>query len=67
MASRREVSRAVTRVRGGSDRERWNGFFKRMLEQGILLPPSPFEAWFLSTAHDAAVVDRVVEAARASF
>lgn len=45
-----------------SNRERWNGFFQKMLAQGILLPPSPFEAWFLSTAHDDEVVDRVVKA-----
>jgi len=28
-------------------------------EQGILLPPSPFEAWFLSTAHTPAMVERI--------
>ncbi len=50
-----------------SDRERWNGFFASMLEQGILLPPSPYEAWFLSTAHDDAIVDRIVDAARVAL
>lgn len=45
-----------------SDRVRWLDFFRSMLEEGVLLPPSPFEAWFLSTAHDDAVIDRVVEA-----
>ncbi|MHC4377247.1 MAG: aminotransferase class III-fold pyridoxal phosphate-dependent enzyme, partial [Planctomycetota bacterium] len=46
-----------------SDRERWVRFFHGMLERGVLLPPSPFEAWFLSTAHDAAVIDEVIAAA----
>ena len=50
-----------------SDRERWTPFFHGMLERGVLLPPSPFEAWFLSTAHDAAVIARIVEAARGAF
>ena len=50
-----------------SDRERWKRFFHAMLARGVLLPPSPFEAWFVSSAHDAATVARVVDAARASF
>jgi len=50
-----------------SDRERWKRFFHAMLDRGVLLPPSPFEAWFVSSAHDAAAVARVVEAARESF
>ena len=33
-----------------------------MLDQGVYLPPSAFEAWFLSAAHDDAVLDRVVSA-----
>jgi glutamate-1-semialdehyde 2,1-aminomutase len=51
----------------GSDRERWKRFFHAMLARGVLLPPSPFEAWFVSSAHDAATIARVVDAARASF
>ena len=50
-----------------SDRERWTPFFHAMLERGVLLPPSPFEAWFLSTAHDPATVYRVIDAARGAF
>ena len=46
-----------------SDRERWVRFFRGMLERGVLLPPSPYEAWFLSTEHDEAVMGRVLEAA----
>ena len=47
-----------------SDRERWTSFFHAMLEEGVLLPPSPFEAWFLSTAHDDEAIDEVLSAAR---
>ena len=50
-----------------SDRERWNRFFHAMLESGVFLPPSPFEAWFLSTAHDETALDRIAVAARAAF
>jgi len=45
-----------------SDRERWVRFFHAMLDEGVLLPPSPFEAWFLSTAHDDATLERIVDA-----
>ncbi|GAB6901150.1 glutamate-1-semialdehyde 2,1-aminomutase [Kineosporia succinea] len=37
-------------------------FFHSMLSQGVYLPPSAFEAWFLSAAHDDAVLDQVVAA-----
>jgi len=42
-------------------------FFKSMLDAGIMLPPSQFEAWFLSTAHTEADVDATVEAARGAL
>ena len=41
---------------------RFKAFFHAMLDQGVYLPPSAFEAWFLSSAHDDAVLDRVVSA-----
>lgn len=37
-------------------------FFHAMLDAGVYLPPSAFEAWFVSAAHDEAVVDRIVSA-----
>jgi glutamate-1-semialdehyde 2,1-aminomutase len=37
-------------------------FFHSMLAQGVYLPPSAFEAWFLSAAHDDAALGRVVDA-----
>ncbi len=37
-------------------------FFHAMLEGGVALPPSAFEAWFLSAAHDDEALQRIVEA-----
>lgn len=37
-------------------------FFHAMLERGVYLPPSAYEAWFLSAAHDDGAMNRVVEA-----
>jgi glutamate-1-semialdehyde 2,1-aminomutase len=34
-------------------------FFHAMLAGGVYLPPSPFEAWFLSAAHDERAIDRI--------
>jgi glutamate-1-semialdehyde 2,1-aminomutase len=49
------------------DTQRFNRFFHSMLEQGVYLPPSQFEAAFLSAAHTDADVDRTVEAAVKAF
>jgi len=38
------------------------GFFHAMLDTGIYLPPSAFEAWFLSAAHDDGAMNRIVDA-----
>lgn len=46
-----------------TDRERHAAFFRAMLERGIWLPPSPFEAWFVSLAQDEIAVDRTLMAA----
>jgi len=50
-----------------SDTKRYGQFFHRMLEQGVYLAPSQFEAAFLSTAHTSADVERTIKAARAAF
>jgi glutamate-1-semialdehyde 2,1-aminomutase len=42
--------------------DRFKVFFHAMLDQGVYLPPSAFEAWFLSAAHDDAALDRIVSA-----
>ena len=36
-------------------------FFHQMRSAGVLLPPSQFEAWFVSAAHDAAVIDATLD------
>lgn len=41
---------------------RFGAFFHSMLESGVYLPPSAFEAWFVSAAHDARAVDRIAQA-----
>ncbi|MFI0735736.1 glutamate-1-semialdehyde 2,1-aminomutase [Streptomyces sp. NPDC021225] len=41
---------------------RFTAFFHSMLSQGVYLPPSAFESWFLSTAHDERALERVAEA-----
>jgi glutamate-1-semialdehyde 2,1-aminomutase len=41
---------------------RYAPFFRAMLAQGVSLPPSVFEAWFVSSAHDDAAVARIVDA-----
>jgi len=46
-----------------SDRERFKKYFHGMLEEGIYLAPSQFEAGFLSTAHSAADIERTLRAA----
>lgn len=37
-------------------------FFTAMLDQGVHLPPSAFEAWFVSASHDEAAVERILAA-----
>jgi glutamate-1-semialdehyde 2,1-aminomutase len=49
-----------------SDTARFAAFHAAMLERGVYLPPSQFEAWFLSTSHDDDTIDAVIAAARAS-
>ena len=46
-----------------ADTERYARFFRGMLARGIYLPPSQFEAWFLSAAHTRKDVDTTVAAA----
>ncbi len=41
---------------------RFTAFFHSMLAQGVYLPPSAFESWFVSTAHDTAAVERIAAA-----
>lgn len=50
-----------------TDSERFAQFFRYMLEEGICLAPSKFEAWFLTTAHTQADIAYTVEAAERAF
>ena len=50
-----------------NDREVFGRFFHAMLANGVYLPPSPFEAWFVSLAHSDEDIDATVEAARRSL
>jgi glutamate-1-semialdehyde 2,1-aminomutase len=50
-----------------SDVERFNRFFHAMLERGIYLAPSAFEAGFLSAAHGEAEIEATLAAADAAF
>ncbi|MEZ5561210.1 MAG: glutamate-1-semialdehyde 2,1-aminomutase [Pseudomonadales bacterium] len=50
-----------------SDVSSFNRFFHAMLDEGIYLAPSAFEAGFLSTAHDDTALARTLEAADKAF
>jgi glutamate-1-semialdehyde 2,1-aminomutase len=50
-----------------SDTRRHAVFFREMLERGVHLPPSQYEALFVSLAHETEDLDRTLEAARASL
>ncbi len=50
-----------------SDTSAFGRFHRAMLEQGIWLPPSQFEATFLSTAHSDADIEATIAAAREVF
>lgn len=50
-----------------SDRDAFNRFFHHMLDLGVYLAPSAFEAGFVSAAHGAAEITRTIEAAGEAF
>lgn len=50
-----------------SDGEAFGKFFKLMLNQGINLAPSKFEAWFLTTEHTEEDIDQTLKAADYAF
>jgi glutamate-1-semialdehyde 2,1-aminomutase len=45
------------------DTDRYGAYFRHMLERGVYVPPSQFEAMFVSLAHGDEAIDRTVEAA----
>ena len=62
-----DAGELTSRLRPTSDTEAFGRFHRAMLDQGVWLPPSQFEAAFLGTAHTAADIDFTVEAARKAF
>ncbi|MFH1123877.1 MAG: glutamate-1-semialdehyde 2,1-aminomutase [Pseudomonadota bacterium] len=50
-----------------SDGRMFRNFYRSMLEQGIYLAPSPFEAWFISAKHDTEILDQTISCAKRSF
>ncbi|HEX4945053.1 MAG TPA: glutamate-1-semialdehyde 2,1-aminomutase [Blastocatellia bacterium] len=50
-----------------SDREAFGRFFHTMLEEGVYLAPSQFEAAFVSFAHSDEIIERTIAAARKAF
>jgi glutamate-1-semialdehyde 2,1-aminomutase len=50
-----------------SDTQRYATFFWTMLENGVYLAPSQFEAMFMSSAHGASEIDRTLSAAKKAF
>ena len=50
-----------------ADRERFNRFFHAMLERGVYLAPSAYEAGFVSAAHGGTEIEETLAAARAAF
>jgi glutamate-1-semialdehyde 2,1-aminomutase len=50
-----------------ADAQRYGALFRHMLDRGVYLPPSQYEAWFVSLAHGDEEIDRTVEAASELF
>jgi len=46
------------------DNDTFKRFFHAMMKQGIYLPPSPYEAFFISAAHDAGLLERTLNAVK---
>ena len=49
------------------DTKRFNAFFHAMLDAGVYFAPSAYEAGFVSIAHDDAILDATIDAARSAF
>ncbi|NQT35520.1 glutamate-1-semialdehyde 2,1-aminomutase [bacterium] len=47
-----------------ADHERFGRFFNAMLDRGVHLPPSGYEAWFISLTHGEEVIDRTISAVK---
>jgi glutamate-1-semialdehyde 2,1-aminomutase len=47
--------------------DRFAAFFRTMLDEGVVLPPAQYEAWFVGTAHDVEAIDKTIAAAAKAF
>lgn len=47
--------------------DRFAAFFRTMLDEGVVLPPAQFEAWFVGTAHDEEAIEKTIAAASKAF
>ncbi|QDU71153.1 glutamate-1-semialdehyde 2,1-aminomutase [Mucisphaera calidilacus] len=47
--------------------DRFAAFFNAMLERGVILPPSQYECWFISAAHDGELIKQTLQAAEHGF
>ncbi len=50
-----------------SDLDKFSGYYRRMFEKGIYLPPSQFETVFISAAHDDSDIEKTISSAEAVF
>jgi glutamate-1-semialdehyde 2,1-aminomutase len=50
-----------------ADHEAYAAWCRELLARGVYVPPSPYEAWFVSTVHGPEQLDRTLEAAAAAF
>ncbi len=55
------------RTANTTDQEFFRSFFHAMLEQGVYLPPSPFESWFLANSLTREMLDRTLDAAETAI
>lgn len=50
-----------------ADKQKYGAFFHGLLARGVYGPPSAFEAWFTSAAHDPTVVQKTIREAETTF
>jgi len=63
------VDHPVTNFSSASDADadRFAAFFRAARSAAVLVPPSMFEAWFVSTTHTASIIDTTLEAIRSAL
>ena len=47
--------------------DRFAVFFRAMLDEGVVLPPAQYEAWFVGLAHDTEAIEKTIAAAAKGF